>query len=234
MNILQSIVHTFADKIFLSLIDDNRYTYIIHGLGYSLLITVIAAVIGVVLGLLIAICRMRGKGILYSIAYGYIAVIRGTPAVVQLTVIYFVIFGSLLGSLKIPPFLIAGLSFGLNSAAYVSEIIRSGITAVNKGQMEAGRSLGLSYAKCMRFIIIPQAVKNVLPALGNEFITLIKETAVAGYIGISDLNMAGEIISGATYEAMVPFLVVAFIYFLMTTMLAGFLFRFERRLHRND
>ena len=230
MDIFNEYVEVFANKIFQALIKEDRFTYLVSGLKISIEITLAAAVIGVFLGLLTAICKLRGKGPLAALANGYITVIRGTPAVVQLTVIYFVI----LAKTGLPAFIIASISFGINSGAYVAEIIRAGITAVDRGQMEAGRSLGLSYAKTMIYIIIPQAVKNVLPALGNEFIVLLKETSIAGYISIADLNKGGQSISSITYDYMVTALLVAYIYLLMTTSMASAINRLERRLHRSD
>jgi His/Glu/Gln/Arg/opine family amino acid ABC transporter permease subunit len=230
MDYINDNVEVFANKIFQALIKEDRFTYLVSGLKISIEITLAAAVLGVLLGLLTAICKLRGKGPLAALANGYITVIRGTPAVVQLTVIYFVI----LAKTGLPALVIASISFGINSGAYVAEIIRAGITAVDRGQMEAGRSLGLSYTKTMIYIVIPQAIKNVLPALGNEFIVLLKETSIAGYISIADLNKGGQSISSITYDYMVTALLVAYIYLLMTTSMASGLNRLERRLHRSD
>lgn len=230
MDTINQFVEVFANKIFQALIKEDRFTYLVSGLKLSIEITLAAAVLGVFLGLLTAICKLRGKGPLAAMANGYITIIRGTPAVVQLTVIYFVI----LAKTGLPGFVVAAIAFGINSGAYVAEIIRAGITAVDRGQMEAGRSLGLSYASTMIYIVIPQAVKNVLPALGNEFIVLLKETSIAGYIGINDLNKGGQSISSITYDYMVTALLVAYIYLLMTTSMASAINRLERRLHRSD
>jgi len=230
MNYFYDIVRAFSDGIFLTLIKDDRYTYLVKGFSSSIVITLLSAVIGVILGLLIAVFRLRGKGILSAIANGYITVIRGTPAVVQLTIIYFVI----LGQSGLSDVLVASVAFGINSGAYVAEIIRAGIMAVDRGQMEAGRSLGLSYSQTMVSIIIPQAIKNVLPALGNEFIVLLKETSVAGYIGVKDLNKGGTTIASVTYDYMVPALCVAYIYLLMTTSMAAAISKLERRMQRSD
>jgi len=230
MDIFNNIVTEFANKIFQALIKEDRFIYILKGLRMSIGITLAAAFFGILLGLLVAICKLRGKGILAAIANGYITVIRGTPTVVQLTVIYFVI----LARSGLPNYIVASIAFSINSGAYVAEIIRAGITAVDRGQMEAGRSLGLSYTHTMRYIIIPQALKNVLPALGNEFIVLLKETSVAGYIGIPDLNKGGIQIATLTYDYMVTALCVAYLYLLMTTTMASGLDQLERRLHRSD
>lgn len=230
MDFIYDIVKSFSDGIFLSLIKDNRYTNLVTGLFASMEITLLAAFIGVILGLLLAIFRIRGKGPLASFANGYITVIRGTPTVVQLTIIYFVI----LGKSGMSDVIVASVAFGINSGAYVAEIIRAGIMAVDRGQMEAGRSLGLSYGQTMKNIIIPQAIKNVLPALGNELIVLLKETSVAGYIGVKDLTKAGTSIAGVTYNYLVPLLCVAYIYLMMTTSMSAALSKFERRMQRSD
>ena len=230
MSYFYDIIKSFSDGIFLALIKEDRFMFLVKGFITSLEITLAATIIGIVLGLVVAIFRLRGKGILASLGDGYVTVIRGTPAVVQLTVIYFVI----LAHSGLPSLVIASIAFGINSGAYVAEIIRAGITAVDRGQMEAGRSLGLSYSQTMTHIIVPQAIKNVLPALGNEFIVLVKETAVAGYIGIADLNKGGIQIASVTYNNMVSALCVAYIYLMMTTSLASGINSLERRLHRSD
>ena len=160
----------------------------------------------------------------------YLTVVRGTPVVVQLLIIYFVIFGSV----NVDKVLVAILAFGINSGAYVAEIIRGGLIAVDKGQMEAGRSLGLSYGQTMRSIIIPQGFKNVLPALGNEFIVLLKETSVSGYIALQDLTKGGDIIRSQTYDAFFPLIAVAIIYLVVVVFLSWLLGRLEKRLKRNE
>lgn len=230
MDAINEFVEVFANKIFQALIKEDRFSYLVKGLRYSIGITLAAAVLGIFLGLLVAICKLRGKGVLAAIANGYITVIRGTPTVVQLTVIYFVI----LAHSGLPNYVVATIAFAINSGAYVAEIIRAGITAVDRGQMEAGRSLGLSYTHTMRYIVIPQALKNVLPALGNEFIVLLKETSVAGYISIADLNKGGLQIASITYDFMVPALFAAYLYLMMTTSMAAGINQLERRLHRSD
>lgn len=242
----QNIVQSFSDAVFLSIIKENRYQYLVKGLGMSLLLTLIAAVIGLIIGLLLAIAKLQdldnltcgrfAAGVrrwVAGFANGYISVVRGTPAVVQLMVIYFIIFGRLFQGM-LEGYQIAALAFGINSGAYVAEIIRGGILAVDKGQTEASRSLGLSGGKTMLFIVIPQAVKTVLPALGNEFIVLLKETSVAGYIGIADLTKGAQSIGSVTYDYIVPLLCAAYIYFLMTTTMATGLNRIERRMRRSD
>ena len=230
MSYFYDIIKSFSDGIFLALVKEDRFMFLVKGLLISLEITLAATVTGIILGLVVAIFRLRGKGMLASLGDGYVTVIRGTPAVVQLTIIYFVI----LKQSGLPDLVVASIAFGINSGAYVAEIIRAGITAVDRGQMEAGRSLGLSYSQTMTHIIIPQAIKNVLPALGNEFIVLVKETAVAGYIGIADLNKGGLQIASVTYNYMVSALCVAYIYLMMTTSLASGINSLERRMQRSD
>ena len=190
------------EQIYNNFIADNRWRYLTNGLKVTLEVTFFAVLIGIVLGLLVAVVRSTyaktGKMKIGSFLCGiYITVIRGTPVVVQLLIIYFVVFGSV----KIDKVLVAIMAFGLNSGAYVAEIFRSGIMSIDNGQFEAGRSLGFSYGKTMLYIIMPQAFKNVLPALGNEFIVLLKETSVAGYIALEDLTKGGDIIRSRTFSA---------------------------------
>lgn len=214
-------------------IDGNRYLFLIDGLKVTLGVSLASVFVGVALGLLLAIMKMteirRKKKTVWSvIANTYIDIIRGTPSVLQLLIMYFVVFSSRAGVIA------AILSFGINSGAYVAEIIRAGIMAVDHGQMEAGRSLGLSYGTTMRYIIIPQAVKNILPALGNEFILLIKETSILGYIAIYDLTKATSYITSRTYMMFLPLIGCAIIYYVIIKLLTVLLARFERRLREND
>ncbi len=225
----------FADEFYLNFIKDSRWKYLTTGLGNTLIITMGALVLGIVLGFLLALIRTThdktGKlGFLNGLARLYLTVIRGTPVVVQLMIIYFVVFASV----RINPVVVAVIAFGLNSAAYVAEIFRSGIMSIDPGQMEAGRSLGLNYSQTMWKIIMPQAVKNVLPALGNEMITLLKETSVAGYIALRDLTKGGDIIRGRTYSAYMPLLAVAAIYLIIVLILQALVGRLERRLAKSD
>lgn len=225
----------FADQFYLNFIKDNRWKYLIGGLGNTLMITMGALVLGVIFGFLLALVRTThdrtGKlGFLNGLAKLYLTVVRGTPVVVQLMIIYFVVFASV----RINGVIAAIIAFGLNSAAYVAEIFRSGIMSIDKGQMEAGRSLGLTYGQTMWRIIMPQAVKNVLPALGNEMITLLKETSVAGYIALQDLTKGGDIIRGRTYSAFMPLLAVAAIYLIIVLILQALVGRLERRLAKSD
>lgn len=213
-----------------TVIYDDRYMMILEGLKNTILIALGSIVIGILLGLLIAIVRdmyeKNGKGlILNKICKIYVDVIRGTPALLQLMIIYYVIFKSV----SIDLVLVGILAFGLNSSAYVSEIIRAGINSIDVGQMEAAKSLGFKYFQSMRYIILPQAIKNVLPALGNEFITLVKETSVAGYIGIVELTKSTDMIASRTYNYFFPLIIAALIYLGLTMLLTKLLNRFERK-----
>lgn len=216
-------------------IEDNRWRYITDGLKITLLVTVFAVLIGVVLGFLIAIVRTThdktGKlKILNAICKVYLTVIRGTPVVVQLMIIYFIIFGSV----DISKVLVAIIAFGINSGAYVAEIFRSGIMSIDNGQFEAGRSLGFNYSQTMMYIIMPQAFKNVLPTLCNEFISLLKETSVSGYIALQDLTKGGDIIRSRTYDAFMPLIAVALIYLAMVMIFTKLVSLLERRLRNSD
>lgn len=216
-------------------IEDNRWRYITDGLKITLLVTVFAVLIGVVLGFLIAIVRTThdktGKlKILNAICKVYLTVIRGTPVVVQLMIIYFIIFGSV----DISKVVVAIVAFGINSGAYVAEIFRSGIMSIDNGQFEAGRSLGFNYARTMMYIVMPQAFKNVLPTLCNEFISLLKETSVSGYIALQDLTKGGDIIRSRTYDAFMPLIAVALIYLAMVMIFTKLVSLLERRLRNSD
>ena len=225
----------FKDKFITNFISEDRWKYILDGLGVTLQVTFFAVLMGIVLGLLIAIVRSThdktGKlKVLNAICQLYLTIIRGTPVVVQLLIIYFVIFGSV----DISKVVVAVLAFGINSGAYVAEIFRSGIMSIDKGQFEAGRSLGFNYAQTMIYIIMPQAFKNVLPALGNEFIVLLKETSVSGYIALQDLTKGGDIIRSRTYNAFMPLLAVAVIYLVLVMIFTKLVNGLERRLRNSD
>lgn len=225
----------FIDDFKLNFIDESRYLYILKGLGNTIIISLLAVVVGIAIGFLVAIIRSNHDKtghmkIANAICKVYLTVIRGTPTMIQLLIIYYVIFASV----NVPKVVVAFIAFGLNSGAYVAEIVRSGIMAVDQGQFEAGRSLGLNYKQTMRHIVMPQAFKNVLPALGNEFIVLLKETSISGYIGLTDLTHGGDIIRGITYSAMMPLLAVALIYLLLVMGLSYVLGRLERRLRANE
>ncbi|HIR76290.1 MAG TPA: amino acid ABC transporter permease [Candidatus Choladousia intestinipullorum] len=225
----------FQERFYLNFIEDDRWEYLLNGLQTTLTVTFFAVLIGIAIGFLVAIIRATNERtgklkLLNAICKIYLTVIRGTPVVVQLLIIYFVIFGSV----TIDKTLVAILAFGLNSGAYVAEIIRSGIMSVDNGQFEAGRSLGLGYTQTMIYIILPQALKNVLPALGNEFIVLLKETSVAGYIALEDLTKGGDIIRSRTYDAFMPLIAVAIIYLAMVLIFSKLLSILERRLRSSE
>jgi His/Glu/Gln/Arg/opine family amino acid ABC transporter permease subunit len=235
--IAQSFERTF--------ITDDRWLQLLQGLWVTIQITLVAALIGIVIGFLIAIVRstydmqLMGKKckslsdrllkILNAICNLYITIIRGTPVVIQLMIMYFIVFASSRDGI-----IAAFISFGLNSGAYVAEIVRSGIMSVDRGQFEASRSLGFDYKKTMMYIIIPQAFKNVLPALGNEFIVLVKETSVAGYVALQDLTYVGNLIRSRTYEAFFPLITVALIYLVIVLILTFLLKKLERRLRNSE
>ena len=228
-------MNSFIDRFALNFIEEDRWMYILDGLKVTLTVTFFALIIGVIMGFTLAIIRSTydktGKlKILNMISKVYITLIRGTPVVVQLLIIYFVIFGSV----KISKEIVAILAFGINSSAYVAEIFRSGIMSIDKGQFEAGRSLGFNYAKTMIYIIMPQAFKNILPALGNEFIVLLKETSVAGYIALQDLTKAGDIIRSRTFDAFMPLIAVAIINLVMVMIFTKLVNMMERRLRNNE
>lgn len=227
---LEGIYKVLSDAIFFNLIREDRYLLFVNGFKVSIQLTVFAALIGIAIGLPMAVAKLTNNKILNKIATVYTDVIRGTPAVVQLIIIYYAI----LGSSHLPKLLVASIAFGINSGAYVTELVRAGILAVDKGQMEAARSLGLSYYQSMRYVIVPQAIKNILPALVSEFIVLLKETAIAGYIALDDLTRAGTIVRGRTFDAYTPFILVALIYLYITTVLTAFMGKLERRLRQSD
>lgn len=228
----------------LNFIQGNRWLLLLKGLGNTLLITLLALMLGIVIGVVIAMVRSTYDKtaqdarktfghFMFRIANGfcrlYLTVLRGTPVVVQLMIIYFVIFASSDNGV-----LVAALAFGLNSGAYVAEIVRGGIMSIDNGQFEAGRSLGFNYVQTMRFVIIPQTIKNVLPALANEFIALLKETSVAGYVAVKDLTKAGDIIRSRTYSPFLPLLAVAAIYLVLVIFFSKLVALLERRLRNSD
>ncbi|MEA4815531.1 MAG: amino acid ABC transporter permease [Lachnospiraceae bacterium] len=231
----------FGNRVFRNFIKDDRYIYILKGLGNTLKITLFAVLLGIFLGFLIAMVRStydinknsKNKssflGILNFICNLYLTVIRGTPAMVQLLILYYIVFSSINNKI-----MVAILAFGINSGAYVAEIFRAGIMSIDKGQMEAGRSLGFNFFQSMIYVIMPQAFKNVLPALGNEIIVLVKETAICGYIAIQDLTKGGDIIRSLTYDAYMPLLTVAIIYLILTSIMTYFVNKLERRLRSSD
>jgi len=229
------LITGFSESFRQNFIDDNRWKFIVNGLGVTLRVTLFAVLIGIAIGFLVALIRSTydktGKLKFFNfLAVIYLTVIRGTPVVVQLLIIYFVIFGST----RVDKMFVAIIAFGINSGAYVAEIIRSGIMSIDPGQTEAGRSLGFNYVQTMIYIIIPQAFKNVLPALGNEVIVLLKETSVAGYIALEDLTKGGDIIRSQTYSPFMPLLAVAAIYLAIVMLLSFLLKKLERRLRNSE
>lgn len=229
------MIEKFSQDFYQNSIEDDRWKYIVDGLGNTIKITFFAVLVGILLGFLVAVVRSTyektGKlKLLDLLCKVYLTVIRGTPVLIQLMIIYFVVFGSV----RIDKVLVSVLAFGINSGAYVAEIFRGGIMSIDNGQFEAGRSLGFSYPQTMFYIIMPQAFKNVLPALGNEFIVLLKETSVAGYIAVQDLTKGADIIRSRTYSAFMPLMAAAVIYLVMVMIFTYFVQRLERRLRNSD
>ncbi|MGN1331571.1 MAG: amino acid ABC transporter permease [Lachnospiraceae bacterium] len=229
------MMEEFKQKFYLNFIEDNRWRYITNGLGTTFTVTIFAILLGVALGFLVALVRSTAdksgsKNILLRILDWvcklYLTVIRGTPAMIQLLIMYYIIFASP----NVSKQFVAILSFGINSGAYVAEIFRSGIMSIDQGQFEAGRSLGFGYAQTMWYIITPQAFKNVLPALANEFITLLKETSICGYIALTDITHGANTIRSQTYEPLLPLLAAAAIYLVIVSCLSFGVGKLERRL----
>lgn len=226
---------SLKDSFYQNFVEDQRYLYIVTGLRNTLVIALFAVIIGTLLGFVLAVIRTTHEKtgnlrLLNWICKIYITIIRGTPAMIQLLIIYYVIFASA----NINKVVVAALAFGINSSAYVAEILRGGIMSLDIGQFEGARSLGLTHGQTMRYVILPQAVKNTLPALANEFIVLIKETSISGYIGLQDLTMAGNIIRGITYQAFFPLITVAVIYLLIVMLLTAGVNKLERSLKKNE
>lgn len=227
---------------------NGRYKYILEGLKFSLLVTALATIIGIFIGIVVALLRISNVkpfkflkenerfnkwaefNPLSFLAVVYIDIIRGTPAVVQLMIMHTVIFGNV----SAPKLLVAGLAFGINSGAYVAEIIRAGIQGLDKGQMEAARSLGMGYGMAMYYIIVPQAIKNILPTLVSEFIILLKETSIVGFIGGMDLLRSANIITSQTYRGFEPLMAVAIIYLVLTGIFTRIMRIVERRMRQGD
>ncbi len=234
----------FREKFIQDFITDNRWHFIVDGLLVTLRVTAMALVIGVVIGMVVGIIRcahdqqtknerrgLRGFviNLLNLVCKIYVTIIRGTPSLVQLLIMYFIILVSAKSKV-----MVATLTFGINSGAYVAEIFRGGIMAVDKGQMEAGRSLGLNYVQTMYRIVLPQAFKATLPALINELITLLKETSICGYIGLNELTRGGDIIRGTTFDAFLPLFGVAIIYLALVLIISSLASIMERRLRASD
>ena len=225
----------FKESFYQNFIEKDRWQYLLTGLENTLLITIFAVLIGVAIGFLVAIIRAShdkngSLKILNFICRVYLTVIRGTPTMIQLMITYYIIFASV----NVSKIFVAVCAFGINSGAYVAEIVRSGIMSIDQGQFEAGRSLGFNYVQTMRLIILPQAFKNILPALGNEFIAVLKETSVIGYLGVIDLTRAGELVRSRTADAFFTLLFVALVYLILVFGLSAVFKRFERRLNKSD
>ncbi|MBL4937208.1 amino acid ABC transporter permease [Clostridium sp. YIM B02515] len=208
------------------------YMFFINGAKFTIILAFFTVLFGVLLGLLLALMRISKSKVLNLIATAYVEFIRGTPLMVQIFIIYYAL-PDLIG-VNLPEMVSAVLALSINSGAYVAEVIRAGIQAVDKGQMEASRSLGMPYGMAMRYIIIPQAIKNILPALGNEFITVIKESSVVSVIGIKELMYNADTVRGNTFRAFEPLIIAALMYFVMTFTLSKLMGRFERRLKNRD
>ena len=241
---MQAWFEKFKAEFDLNFVQGNRWKFLVDGLKNTLTITFFALMIGIVIGIVIAMVRSTydktadnarpsWKRRLFGVANGacrvYLTVLRGTPVVVQLMIFFFVIMASSRNGV-----LVASLAFGLNSGAYVAEIIRGGIMSIDNGQFEAGRSLGFNYLQTMQHIVIPQTVKNVLPSLMNEFIALLKETSVAGYVAVQDLTKAGDIIRGRTFSPFMPLIAVALIYLTLVLFFSWLEGILERRLRNSD
>ena len=225
---------SFLDKYIESVIETGYYRWLLDGFGNTLLITVGALLIGIVIGTILAVTKYFGEDIpamkpLCWLCDLYTTVIRGIPVVVLLLITFFIIFVS-----SDDGVMVAIITFGINSGAYMAELIRGGIQAVDKGQMEAGRSLGLSKMQTMVKIIFPQAIRYILPAIGNEMIALLKETSVAGYVAVRDVTKAGDLIRNNTYDSVNPLLTVAMTYLTLVVLMTALLNKVEKRLHKSD
>ena len=220
----------FSDTFYKCFIKEDRYKLLLSGISVTIKVSLLAVVIGILIGMVIAMCNLSRHKLLRIVGGIYTDVIRGTPSVTQLMIIYFVIFASV----HLDKWIIAAIAFGVNSGAYVSEIIRAGIMSIDKGQTEAGRSLGLNAFQTMSHIVIPQAIKNIFPALCNEFIVLIKETAIVGYVGLMDIQKAGDFIKSATFIAFMPLVGTAVIYYVLIKILTLILKRIEAAMRKAD
>lgn len=225
-----SLFAEFQADFYKCFIKDDRYKLLLDGVGVTIRVALLAAFLGILIGFLIALCNLSKRKGLNLIGKVYTDIIRGTPSVTQLMLVYFVVFASV----HWQKWIIAAIAFSINSGAYVSEIIRAGILSVDIGQTEAGRSLGLNSKQTMLSIVVPQAMKNIFPALGNEFITLIKETAIVGYVGLMDIQKAGDFIKSATYKPFLPLFGTAVIYFVLIKLLTIVLAKVESGLRKSD
>ncbi len=232
---MSELLNGIYDDFYKTVIFDERYKLILEGLKNTILIAIGALIVGILLGSIISIVKYtnkeRGKFKLLSKIFDiYVNIIRGTPSVLQLMIMYYVIFKTS----TIDSVIVGIIAFGINSSAYVAEILRSGFDSIDDGQVEAGLSLGLNFRQVLKYIIIPQAIKVSLPSMVNEFVTLIKETAIAGYIGIEDLTKASDIIASRTYDYFFPLVLVALIYLVLTSVISKLLKKMERKLNVND
>ena len=232
---MSELLNGIYDDFYKTVIFDERYKLILEGLKNTILIAIGAVIVGILLVSIISIVKYtnkeRGKFKLLSKIFDiYVNIIRGTPSVLQLMIMYYVIFKTS----TIDSVIVGIVAFGINSSAYVAEILRSGFDSIDDGQVEAGLSLGLNFRQVLKYIIIPQAIKVSLPSMGNEFVTLIKETAIAGYIGIEDLTKASDIIASRTYDYFFPLVLVALIYLFLTSVISKLLKKMERKLNVND
>ena len=229
------ILASVKEDFYLNFIKDDRYLWLLDGLKTTLIITVFAVIVGLIIGFLVAIIRSAHDKsgsfkILNAVCRVYLTVIRGTPTMIQLLIMNFVIFGSV----SINKIIVGGLAFGINSGAYVAEIVRSGIMSIDQGQTEAARSLGLSQTMNLRYIILPQALKNILPAIANEFVVIIKESAITYTIGVQDIMSAVNAVKGATFIIIEPLLVATAIYFCLCFPTSKLIAYFERRMSHGD
>lgn len=219
-----------ANGINSTFIVDDRWRWFVSGLGYTLLISFFSVILGLIIGVVMALGRLSKHRLLKMVSGIYIDIIRGTPTMVQLLIIYFIIFASV----PIPKWIVGVIAFGINSGAYMAEIVRGGILSVNIGQTEAGLSLGMTHGQTMRFIVMPQAMKNILPAMGNEFVVLIKETAVMGMIANVDLVGAAKKVQSLTYDYIIPLISAAVIYYVVIKIISTFLNKLEASMRKSD
>ncbi len=232
---MSNFFKSISDALYAAVLEENRYLFYLEGIKVTIIVSFLAILLGVAIGLLVAVIKVASVNnkklwLLNKICNIYTTVIRATPAIVQLLILSNLIFTSRNSN----EVLVAALCFGINSGAYVAEIIRAGLESIDKGQMEAGRSLGFTYIQTMKLIVIPQAIKNILPALGNEFITLIKETSIAGVVAVTDLTKAAQYIGSVTWDVLTPLLIAAACYLVMVLGLTKLLGIFERRLAQGD
>lgn len=219
-----------SDQFVRCFIVEDRYMLLVRGIGITIKVSILAIILGIIIGFLIGMCNLSKKKPLQIIGRIYTDIIRGTPSVTQLMIIYFVIFATV----RWEKWIIAGIAFGINSGAYVSEIFRAGILSIDKGQTEAGRSLGLNSTQTLFGIVMPQAIKNIFPTLCNEFIVLIKETAIVGYVGLMDIQKAGDFIKSSTFLAFMPLIGTAIIYYILIKLLTLLLAQIENALRKSD